>query len=89
MKIQPVPSKPIVWTISGADRSGGAGISADIKTLHSLGCEVCHFITANTVQNSHQLIAVNAVNCQVLQQQVDALQTDKPPTVIKIGLSSK
>ncbi|WOH37128.1 thiamine phosphate synthase [Thalassotalea fonticola] len=86
MTIKPVSLKPIVWTISGADCSGGAGISADIKTLHSLGCEVCHFITANTVQNSNQLIAVNATECQVLQQQVDALKTDKPPAVIKVGL---
>lgn len=86
MTIKLAPLKPIVWTISGADCSGGAGIAADIKTLHSLGCEVCHFITANTVQNSNQLIAVNAIDCQVLQQQVDALKTDKPPTVIKVGL---
>lgn len=78
--------KPIVWTISGSDCSGGAGIAADIKTGHALGIEVCSLITANTVQNSLKLISVNAVPVELLQQQVDALFFDKPPTVIKIGL---
>ncbi|OUR63257.1 phosphomethylpyrimidine kinase [Colwellia sp. 39_35_sub15_T18] len=78
--------KPIIWTISGSDCSGGAGIAADIKTGHGLGVEVCHLITANTVQNSHQLMAVNPVGVDILQQQVAVLTVDKPPAVIKIGL---
>lgn len=78
--------KPIIWTISGSDCSGGAGIAADIKTGHALGVEVCHLITANTVQNSHQLVSVNAAPVDILQQQVDILSKDKKPTVIKIGL---
>ena len=79
-------TKPIIWTISGADCSGGAGIAADIKTGQCLQVEVCHLITANTVQNSRQLIAINPVDIGILQQQVDALIFDKPPTAIKIGL---
>lgn len=79
-------TKPIIWTISGADCSGGAGIAADIKTGHALGVEVCHLITANTVQNSQELVAVNAVNTEILAQQADVLFYDKLPGVIKIGL---
>lgn len=78
--------KPIVWTISGADCSGGAGIAADIKTGHSLNVETCHLITANTVQNSQQLYSINPVCTSLLAQQVEALKADKKPTVIKIGL---
>lgn len=78
--------KPIIWTISGADCSGGAGIAADIKTGHSLGVEVCHLITANTVQNAQQLLSVNPVDVDILQQQYQALFADKKPSVIKIGL---
>ena len=81
-----IKKKPIIWTISGSDCSGGAGIAADIKTGHALGVEVCHLITANTVQNSNQLVSVNAVCVDILQQQVDALFEDKKPTVLKIGL---
>ncbi|TPH13489.1 thiamine phosphate synthase [Litorilituus lipolyticus] len=78
--------KPIIWTISGSDCSGGAGIAADIKTGHGLGVEVCHLITANTVQNSVKLLSVNPVAIDILQQQFDVLLEDKPPSVIKIGL---
>ena len=83
---QQVAIKPIIWTISGSDCSGGAGIAADIKTGHGLGVEVCHLITANTVQNSHQLLSVNAISVVLLQQQAAILMDDKPPSVIKIGL---
>lgn len=79
-------TKPIIWSIAGSDCSGGAGIAADIKTGHVLNVEVCHIITANTVQNSHQLLSVNPIDTSVLQQQVDVLRHDKKPDVIKIGL---
>ncbi|RHW76341.1 thiamine phosphate synthase [Colwellia sp. RSH04] len=79
-------SKPIIWTISGSDCSGGAGIAADIKTGHALGIEVCHLITANTVQNSAKLLSVNPVSIDILQQQFEVLIEDKTPSVIKIGL---
>ncbi|MCJ8319503.1 MAG: thiamine phosphate synthase [Colwellia sp.] len=79
-------NKKIIWTISGSDCSGGAGIAADIKTAHGLGLEICSLITANTVQNSKQVLAVNPTEVAILQQQVDCLITDKPPSCIKIGL---
>jgi len=79
-------TKPIIWTISGSDCSGGAGIAADIKTAHGLGVEICHLITANTVQNSATLTAVNPVPVELLQQQFEILLTDKTPEVIKMGL---
>ncbi|REL28622.1 thiamine phosphate synthase [Thalassotalea euphylliae] len=81
--------QPIVWTISGSDCSGGAGIAADIKTMHSLSqgkVEVCTLITANTSQNSERLVAVNPVATEVLEQQAQLLLNDKPPSAIKIGL---
>jgi len=78
--------KAIIWTISGADCSGGAGIAADIKTGHNLHVEVCHLITANTVQNSARLSAIHPVEVAILAEQAQALRFDKPPSVIKIGL---
>jgi len=84
--IEIIKKKPIIWSISGSDCSGGAGIAADIKTAHGLGVEICTLITANTVQNSTQLIAINPVSVDILQQQVSALIHDKPPSIIKVGL---
>ncbi len=78
--------KPIIWTISGADCSGGAGIAADIKTGHRLDVEVCHLITANTVQNSTKLLSINPTEIAILAEQAQALRFDKPPRAIKIGL---
>ena len=79
-------NKAIIWTISGADCSGGAGIAADIKTGHCLDVEVCHLITANTVQNSTQLLTVNPVDVDILAAQAEALYQDKRPMAVKIGL---
>jgi len=79
-------NKPIIWTISGSDCSGGAGIAADIKTGHALGVEVCHLITANTVQNSQKLLSVNPIAVDILSQQAQLLLQDKRPSVIKVGL---
>jgi hydroxymethylpyrimidine kinase/phosphomethylpyrimidine kinase/thiamine-phosphate diphosphorylase len=79
-------NKPIIWTISGSDCSGGAGIAADIKTGHGLGVEVCHLSTANTVQNSQTLLSVNPVEVEILALQAQLLLNDKKPNVIKIGL---
>ncbi len=78
--------RPIVWTIAGSDSSGGAGIQADIKTLHNLGCEACSVITANTAQNSEGVDEINAVSDDVLWSQLRALHTDKSASVIKIGM---
>lgn len=78
--------KPIIWSIAGSDSSGGAGIQADIKTAHSLNCEICTLITANTIQNSQQVLAINPTDTQTLQLAWQSLIEDKPPAVIKIGL---
>lgn len=86
-------SQPIIWTISGSDCSGGAGIAADIKTIHSISIslsqghvEICTLTTANTSQNSQRLSAVNPTSIKVLAEQAALLVSDKPPSAIKIGL---
>ena len=83
---QVVPSTPQIWTISGADCSGGAGIAADIKTGQCFNVEVCHLITANTVQNGLKLTAINPIDVDVLEQQAQSLLEIKTPNAIKVGL---
>ena len=78
--------RPIVWTIAGSDSGGGAGIQADLLTLHDLGVHGCSAITANTAQNTLAVPAINAVADAVLQSQLDALFADLKPAAIKIGL---
>jgi len=84
--VQTATQRPVIWAIAGSDCSGGSGIQADIKTAHILGCEVCSFITANTVQNANEMIAINPTSVDILQEQWFALAADKAPDVIKIGM---
>ncbi|MBB5213147.1 thiamine phosphate synthase [Microbulbifer hydrolyticus] len=80
------PPRPIVWTIAGSDSGGGAGIQADLLTLHDFDVHGCSVITANTAQNTLGVPAINAVSDAVLQSQLDALIADLKPAAIKIGL---
>lgn len=78
--------KKIIWSISGSDCSGGAGIAADIKTGQVLGAHVCTLITANTSQNSKGLVAINPTPVEVLEQQFITLLNDTMPDAVKVGL---
>ena len=40
--------QPIVVSIAGHDPSGGAGITADVKTIHQLGGYAFSVLTGNT-----------------------------------------
>ncbi|WP_111977637.1 thiamine phosphate synthase [Algibacillus agarilyticus] len=75
-----------VWTIAGSDCTGGAGIQADIKTIHNLGAEACSVITAVTAQNTQGVQEINAVSDDVLMSQLKALNSDKQADAIKIGM---
>ncbi|PJG57620.1 bifunctional hydroxymethylpyrimidine kinase/phosphomethylpyrimidine kinase, partial [Aeromonas cavernicola] len=57
-------SRPVVWTIAGSDSGGGAGIQADLHTLHDLGVHGCSVISAITAQNS---VAVKMVDPVLMQ----------------------
>lgn len=78
--------KPIVWTIAGSDSGGGAGIQADLHTMHALGVHGCSVISAITAQNSVAVKMVDPVLMQSFCAQIDALGVDLPPAAIKIGL---
>lgn len=78
--------KPIVWTIAGSDSGGGAGIQADLHTMHALGVHGCSVISAITAQNSVAVKMVDPVLMQSFTAQIDALGVDLPPAAIKIGL---
>ena len=78
--------QPIVWSVAGSDSGGGAGIQADLLTMHDFGVHGCSVITANTAQNTRGVPAINAVPLAVLTSQLDALLADRKPAAIKIGL---
>jgi hydroxymethylpyrimidine/phosphomethylpyrimidine kinase len=77
---------PVVWTIAGFDPSCGAGITADLKTISSLGCYGVACITALTVQNTLGVRRVEPVSSATIQETLQLLLEDFPPAAIKIGM---
>ncbi len=76
----------IILTISALDPSGGAGASADIKTVKALGFHPCSIITALTVQNSRKLLSVHPTPSEVIREQFLALLEDFEFSAVKIGV---
>ena len=77
---------PTVLTIAGFDPYGGAGIQADIKTVHALGGYALSATTALTAQNSQGVGMVEAVSSKVLYEQLARLLDDIRPDAVKIGM---
>lgn len=79
-------SRPVVWSIAASDSGGGAGMQADLNTIHSLGCHGCTVITAITAQNSLAVEKIHPLSAVDLAAQWQALEKDLQPRAIKIGL---
>ncbi|NPA71697.1 MAG: bifunctional hydroxymethylpyrimidine kinase/phosphomethylpyrimidine kinase [Gammaproteobacteria bacterium] len=77
---------PTILTIAGSDSSAGAGIQADLKTIHALGGYALTAITAITAQNRLGVHAVHAVDPTILSDQLNALLGDYQIDAIKIGM---
>ena len=62
---------PVILLISGMDPTGGAGMSADIRTCARTGSYPLSCITALTVQNQHGVKSINPRNshCSPLRKQ--------------------
>ncbi len=79
-------ARPVAWSIAGSDSGGGAGIQADIKTLHGLDCHPCTAVTAVTAQNTLGVQAIHRLDPADLRAQLDSLAADLPPAAVKIGM---
>ncbi|HEY3331083.1 MAG TPA: bifunctional hydroxymethylpyrimidine kinase/phosphomethylpyrimidine kinase [Capsulimonadaceae bacterium] len=77
---------PVTLTIAGFDPSGGAGVSADLRVIDSLGGNGVSAITALTVQNTRGVLAVHPVDPAILKAQLEALFDDIPIAAVKIGM---
>ena len=77
---------PTVLTIAGSDPSAGAGIQADLKTIHANGGYAFTVTTALTAQNSQGVSSVNVVDALVVKAQLDAILSDVHVDAVKIGM---
>ena len=79
--------KKSALTIAGSDSSGGAGIQADLKTMHGCGVYGMSAITAITAQNTTGVRSIMKVTGEVLSDQLDMVFTDIYPDAVKIGMT--
>ncbi|HLT12990.1 MAG TPA: hydroxymethylpyrimidine/phosphomethylpyrimidine kinase [Marinobacter sp.] len=67
------------------DPSGGAGIQADIQAITSLGGHPLPVLTCLTVQDTNNVYGAEAVNAELIRQQLRCLAGDIPVHAIKTG----
>jgi len=79
-------SLPTVLTIAGSDCSAGAGIQADLKSIHANGGYALTVATAVTAQNSHGVKQVYALPAEQVKAQLNAIIEDYKIAAIKIGM---
>jgi len=72
--------------VAGFDPSGGAGITADIKTVAAHGLYGTSAITALTVQTTQGVSRWEPVSPETVQATLEALIEDSPPAAVKIGM---
>lgn len=77
---------PVIWSISGLDTSGGAGLAVDIKTCAVFGVHCCPLLTSVAIQDHDQVFSIKSVDTESLKEQINILKKQMLPQVIKIGL---
>ena len=76
---------PIVMSITSHDPCGGAGISADIETLSSLGCHCTPIITKLSASDTTSNKDSQVTNANLLVEQIRAILEDITVDLLKIG----
>ncbi len=75
-----------MMAVGGTDPSGGAGLSADIRTASALGVHCCPVVTAVTVQDSGGVRDFEPVDPGALSAQMEAVLADGPVLAVKSGM---
>lgn len=79
-------ARPYALTLAGLDPSGGAGLTADVKTLEALGVMGLSVATCLTVQHEAVLTEVEPVGTSFIQAQIQLLFERYAIAYCKIGL---
>jgi hydroxymethylpyrimidine/phosphomethylpyrimidine kinase len=77
---------PNVLAFAASDPTGGAGLQADVLTIASLGCHPLSVLTALTVQDTHGVRRVQAVEAALVAEQAQCLLAELPVAAFKIGV---
>lgn len=75
-----------VLVIAGSDSGGGAGLEADQKVIAAHSCYAMTVTTALTAQNTKGVHAVHYTPPDFVGKQLEAVLSDMPVDVVKIGM---
>ena len=79
-------NRPFVLSIAGFDPSGGAGISADIKTFEQHRVYGLGILTANTIQTEDSFYAVQWTTLDFVLSSIEKLFDQYDIRAVKIGI---
>lgn len=79
-------SLPVVLTIAGSDNSAGAGAQADLKTISALGGYGVTAITCVVAEVPGKVSAIQAVDCEIVAEQIRLLFEAFPIGAVKTGM---
>jgi hydroxymethylpyrimidine/phosphomethylpyrimidine kinase len=82
------PSRPPprVLTVAGSDSGGGAGIQADLKTMHAFGVHGMSVVAAVTAQNSVGVQGYWELPVEAVRAQLDSVLDDLGADAVKTGM---
>ena len=77
-----------ILTIAGSDSGGGAGIQADLKSIHANGGYGLSVITSVTAQNTREVTRAFDLPTDLINAQIDAIFSDFDVAALKTGMLS-
>jgi hydroxymethylpyrimidine/phosphomethylpyrimidine kinase len=81
----PLPP-PLALSFAATDPTGGAGLQADVLTLAALGCHPLSVVTAITVQDTHGVARLEALDAALVAEQAARLLGELAVAAFKIGV---
>lgn len=75
-----------VLIIATSDSCGGAGIEVDLKCAAAHGVHGSCAVCGVTAQNTYEVTAIQTIDPDVVQAQIETVFVDIPPAAIKIGM---
>ncbi len=75
-----------ILSIAGVDPSGGAGIAADLKTIHANGGYGLLTVVAVTAQNTRAVDSACQLPADIIRAQIEAVFADFEVAAVKTGM---
>ena len=77
---------PVVLSFAASDPTSGAGLQADLLTIASLGCHPLSVVTGLSVQDTHGVESLVAMEPAQVERQARRVLEDIPVSAFKLGV---